>query len=223
MVTGDAQTIRRQRVHIFVDFWNFELSMKRFDASFRADFRKLGPCLVRAAMELVDAGSIGEYAGMGVYLSSDESSTAEAGLRKWATNTLDRFPGIAVTLVPRVREASGPKCPGCYEIVHRCPSCGGDMRGTEEKGVDVRIATDMIMLAWVDSYDIAVLVSSDADFVPVAQFLQTKGKKVLHAQFPPRGAQLSQKCWGSLNLPALREEFRLASRVAPASRLDERT
>jgi uncharacterized LabA/DUF88 family protein len=84
------------------------------------------------------------------------------------------------------------------------------MRGTEEKGVDVRIATDMIMLAWVDSYDVAVLVSSDSDFVPVAAFLQTKGKKVIHAQFPPRGAQLSQKCWGSFSIPAIREKFRLA-------------
>jgi uncharacterized LabA/DUF88 family protein len=56
------------------------------------------------------------------------------------------------------------------------------MRGTEEKGVDVRIATDMIMLAWVDSYDIAILVSSDSDFVPVASFLQTKVKKIIHGQ-----------------------------------------
>jgi len=91
----------------------------------------------------------------------------------------------------------------------KCPSCGSDMRGTEEKGVDVRIATDMVMLAWVDSYDIAVLVSSDSDFVPVAQFLQTKGKKVVHAAFPPRGALLSQKCWGSIDVPSIREEFRL--------------
>jgi len=35
---------------------------------------------------------------------------------------------------------------------------------TEEKGVDVAIATDMIKLAWEDAYDWAVLVSSDRDF-----------------------------------------------------------
>ena len=29
------------------------------------------------------------------------------------------------------------------------------------KGVDVRIATDMISLAWANNYDIAVLISSD--------------------------------------------------------------
>jgi uncharacterized LabA/DUF88 family protein len=86
------------------------------------------------------------------------------------------------------------------------------MRGTEEKGVDVRMATDMIMLAWVDSYDVAVLVSSDADFVPVAAFLQTKGKKIIHGQSPPRGALLSQKCWGSIDVIKLREKFRLKAK-----------
>ena len=74
----------------------------------------------------------------------------------------------------------------------------------------LRIATDMIMLAWVDSYDIAVLVSSDLYFVPVAEFLQTKGKKVIHGQLPPRGALLSLKrCWGSIDVIKLREKFRL--------------
>ena len=63
------------------------------------------------------------------------------------------------------------------------------MRGTEEKGVDVRMATDMISLAWADNYDIAVLVSSDRDFVPVAEFLETRGIKVIHGAFPPMGAQ----------------------------------
>ena len=47
------------------------------------------------------------------------------------------------------------------------------MRGTDEKGVDVRMATDTIKLAWVDNHDVAVLVPSDADFVPVAEFLET--------------------------------------------------
>lgn len=49
------------------------------------------------------------------------------------------------------------------------------MRGTEEKGIDVRMAADMIKLVWVNNYDVAGLVSSDADFVPVAEFLETRG------------------------------------------------
>lgn len=201
---------RRPRVHVFVDFWNFHLTLKKVDEPFSADFKALGPVLVDAAMALVDSGTQAEYAGMQIYMSTNEQSPGEAGLRRWAANTLDRFPGVNVTMIPRVKEKSGPKCPTCHDTVHKCPSCGGDMRGTEEKGVDVRMATDMISLAWVDSYDIAVLVSSDSDFVPVASFLQTKGKKIIHGQLPPRGALLSQKCWGSIDVLKLREKFRFS-------------
>ena len=83
------------------------------------------------------------------------------------------------------------------------------MRGTEEKGVDVRIATDMIKLAWVDNYDTAVLVSSDKDFIPLVEFLETRGVKVLHGAFPPQGSHLSAACWDSFCIPAIRENFRL--------------
>src|ERR1700737_1539356 len=151
----------KPRIDVFVDFWNFHLSMKRADEQFATDLKALGPPLAKAVMNPVEAGSPLEYGGMNVYLSTDESSQAEANLRKWATQTVDRFPGVNVTMVPRVKEVQGPKCPECREIIQTCPKCGNDMRGTEEKGVDVRIATDMIMLAWVDSYDIAALVSSD--------------------------------------------------------------
>jgi uncharacterized LabA/DUF88 family protein len=81
------------------------------------------------------------------------------------------------------------------------------MRGTEEKGVDTRIVTDMISLAWADAYDVAVLVSSDRDFVPVADFLQTRGIKVIHGAFPPKGHFLSQKCWASMDIAALKPQF----------------
>ncbi len=70
------------------------------------------------------------------------------------------------------------------------------------------MATDMISLAWVDNYDIAVLVSSDRDFVPVAAFLETRGIKVIHGAFPPKGAHLTAQCWGAVNIPGLREGFR---------------
>jgi len=52
------------------------------------------------------------------------------------------------------------------------------MRGTEEKGIDVRMALDMVDLGLSKAFDAAVLVSSDRDFVPVAESLQNKGIKV---------------------------------------------
>ena len=83
-----------------------------------------------------------------------------------------------------------------------------DMRGTEEKGVDTHIATAMISLAWIDNYDVAVLVSSDRDFIPVVEFLETRGIKVVHGAFPPAASDLTRKCWGSVAIPDIQERFR---------------
>ena len=60
----------------------------------------------------------------------------------------------------------------------------------------------------INGTDIAVLVSSDRDFVPVAEFLETRGIKVIHGAFPPQGSELTGRCWGSINVPRLREAFR---------------
>ena len=82
------------------------------------------------------------------------------------------------------------------------------MRGTEEKGVDTRIATDMIKLAWVNNYEVAVLISADRDFVPVVEFLSAKGIKTIHGAFLHQGGQLTQSCWGNIKLHHIVEKFR---------------
>ena len=58
----------------------------------------------------------------------------------------------------------------------------------------------MVSLAWEDAFDIGVLVSSDADFVPVAEFLDHKGKRIIQAGFPPQGKELATKCWASFDI-----------------------
>ena len=95
----------------------------------------------------------------------------------------------------------------CYQITKVCRESGAHMRGTEEKGVDVRMATDMIKLEWVHNSDLAGLISSDADFVPVAGFRETRGMKVIHGALPPKGYHLRSCSRGQLNLPKVREEF----------------
>ncbi len=200
--------VPRNRVRVFVDFWNYTLSMQNADSAFRTDWARLGPVLARAATKVVDAATASEYQGLNFYGSHDPTSEADRRLHRWATTVVDTFPGVSVSIVPRQRKRSPPVCPTCHSAIAQCPACGADMRGTEEKGVDVRMATDMISLAWADNYDIAVLVSSDRDFVPVAEFLETRGIKVIHGAFPPRGAQLTARCWGSVNVARLREEFR---------------
>lgn len=149
---------------------------------------------------------------MNVYGSYDPDNPNDAGLRRWMSNTIARFPGVRTIMVPRQRRREGPKCPSCHAEVRFCPDpgCQADMRGTEEKGVDTRIAADLISLAWDGNYDAAVLVSSDRDFVPVVEFLGTRGIKVVHGAFPPDAMALSQACWASISIPGIRHEFRRA-------------
>ena len=122
-------------------------------------------------------------------------------MHDWAVNTLDRFPGIRVIVKER-KPAGPPTCPCCHQPVADCPHCDGRMEGTVEKGIDTAIVTDMISLAWEDAWDVAILVSSDHDFIPLVEFLTTKGRKVINAYFPPKGADLARTCWASIDLLA---------------------
>ena len=51
------------------------------------------------------------------------------------------------------------------------------------KGDDIHLATDMISLAYENSYDTALLVSGDGDFVPAIMKVQKLGKRVENAYF----------------------------------------
>lgn len=53
-----------------------------------------------------------------------------------------------------------------------------------EKGVDVRIAVEMIRLAREDKYDTAYLLSSDTDLVPAVEEVHSFGKKVVYVGIP---------------------------------------
>lgn len=198
----------RIRIKVFVDFWNFQLSMNSLESGFLIDWRKLGEVVAQEALLVADADSVLRYEGMNVYGSYDPLSEKDKNLFRWATNTLNKFTGVRSVMIERRRKRSHPKCPSCHVDVSDCPNCGADMRGTEEKAVDTRIATDMISLAWDNGYDVAALLSSDGDFVPIVRFLASRGFKTVHGAFPPAGSELAQACWGSISIPNIRERFR---------------
>jgi hypothetical protein len=214
------------RVRAFIDFWNFQLSLDaHVDAQLEAqgidpedpnaprpsvDWKKLGPWLAqKAGAVFTTAGEKGviRYEGLHIYASHDPYKIKDDSLRKWLKNTVDRFPGVQVTLKER-RPKHPPKCPVCHEPVNTCPvpECTASMKGTVEKGIDTAIVTDMIRLAWEDSWDIAVLVSDDADFIPAVEYLNQKGRKVIHGNFFPKGSDLTAKCWGNFDVSTVLTE-----------------
>ncbi len=52
-----------------------------------------------------------------------------------------------------------------------------------EKGVDVKIAVDLLVGAYEDTYDRVVLISSDTDLIPVIEKVKSLGKKVEYIGF----------------------------------------
>ncbi len=73
-------------------------------------------------------------------------------------------------------------CPRCRhdskEVQLECPSCGLRLVTTENKGVDVSLATDLLLYGLVGpnqgGYDVAILVSGDRDFAPVIKKLNER-------------------------------------------------
>jgi len=54
-------------------------------------------------------------------------------------------------------------------------------RPPRQKGVDTLLAVDMLVGAFTDCYSVAVLVSGDADFVPVVKEVERRGPTVIVA------------------------------------------
>lgn len=90
----------------------------------------------------------------------------------------------------------------------------------EQKGVDVRIALDMLGKAYHHQYDVAVLVSGDGDFIELARLVREAGKHVLNATCPrnrerrytPSG-KLERACDGHMMDATFLQDCRLEQRT----------
>ena len=62
--------------------------------------------------------------------------------------------------------------------------------------MDTALVTDLIEAAIDDQFDVAILVSADADFVPAVELVQRRtSKHVIHAYFKPNGQELRNAYW----------------------------
>ena len=195
------------RIHIFVDLSNLELTMReQAGYPFQFDWAVLPGWLTQEAARIGQLpGS--HYVGAHVYASYDPADRGAGRFRGWLNTFLDRQPGVQVVAKERTRRLRPPRCPHCHTFIDRCPSCGRDPRGMQEKGIDTAIVTDMIGLAWEDAYDVAILVSSDSDFIPAVEHVQRRGLKVIQAGFLNTGNALAAPCWASFDLYERRHEF----------------
>ena len=205
------------RIVVFVDYWNFQLTLNQLEASaqglsdyrFKVDWAKLGPWLAKRAFDLLQPQPAAfSFDGVHIYASHNPQTVEGRKFKNWALSWLDRQPGIRVACRERKPKAL-PKCPSCFKVIEYCPqtTCGKRIVATIEKGVDTLIATDMIRLAWEQAYDVAVLATSDSDLVPAVEFIISKGVKVVQAGFPPLGVDLATACFASFDVFARRAEI----------------
>ena len=210
-----ATTPEAARIRVFIDYWNLQLTLNekegritgRDDVRFKVDWRGLPAWLAQKAAEIAKVKNH-SFEGAIIYASYNPNTAEGRGFHSWATTWLNRQPGIQVRAFAR-HPRSLLRCPTCHHEIRNCPrhECGALVTGTVEKGVDTAIATDMIRLAWESSYHIGVLASSDADLVPAAQFLDSKGLKIIQAGFPPSGVDLATSCWASFDMFADRAVY----------------
>ncbi len=75
------------------------------------------------------------------------------------------------------------------------------------KGDDIHLAVDMVSFAYENTYDVAIIVSGDGDFVPALKRCQKLGKKVENAYFRiSRSDFLRKVCDSSICLDDIVED-----------------
>ncbi len=186
------------RVRIFIDFWNFQLAWNELH---RAQGRD--PNVVRIPWEeplprvLTErTNAKAQYVGTHVYASTDPHNPTDQGLKRFL-HAMDGFPGYNVTVKER-RPASPVKCtnPACRTRIDSCPACKQVIRRTVEKGIDSTLLTDLIRSAFDSTFDCAVLVTEDSDFIPAVRFIQERWtKQIVHCFFRGKSDELRNACW----------------------------
>src|SRR5205823_992680 len=142
----------------------------------KCDWRALAPAVIAASAALLGTVGITDPLDLEetlLYASVDPMT--EGPLRNWLTSYIDLLPSWRVSVRERRAQPRKMHCRHCNTTIKTCPSCQQPYSAKPEKGVDAAIVTDMLSLAWQNAYDVAVLVSSDADFVPAVERIQTQG------------------------------------------------
>jgi NYN domain len=198
------------RTTIFIDFWNFSLQWRNRASGDRIDWTRVPPALLAESERQLQSAVTGDTLHLEetlVYASYDEDDAGRK-LKGWLDAFLDKQPRFQVNTRIRRSKARSVYCRACEKAIERCPHCEELLRWAPEKGVDTSIVTGLLSLAGEHAFDTALLVSSDTDYLPAVEYLQSRGFKVINATWANHGHELARACWASFELDAIVPELR---------------
>ncbi len=191
------------RVALFIDGKNFYAGWKDRTSGRDIDFRKLSQWVVRAAG--------GDHLMSATYYTGVDTSFPTTPTQDKIENFLSMLelqPGFFVRrFAQKLR-------------THTCPSCQASNTVSHEKEVDTTIVADMLRLGATGAFDIAVLLSGDADLVPAVEGVRALGKQVFVATWGSSGlsARIRRAAFDHIDLCAGLAEFgRLAFGFTPTA------
>jgi len=193
------------RTRLFVDFWNFQINWNSRSKK-HIDWQKVPHVLLGEAQRIISNGGLtGKLAfeEIRVYSSFEPAKGNDRKLKGWLQSWLDRQPGFTVSIRERKSRQKPIRCRECGHEVAQCCKCQKPYSHAAEKGVDTAICTDLLSLAWEGAYDLAILLSSDADYIPAVERLQTKKFKIINATWHGHGHDLAKTCWAHFEIDSL--------------------
>lgn len=152
-----------ERVMIFIDGSNLFRCFKRIRPNVKYDVSKL-----------VEVLSENKRLIRPYYFGSERVPPAKG---QTAFHNQLQYEGIDVTIRGLKTRTKTQNCP--YENNRECT-----LTTEIEKGIDVSLVTKMISLGFKNTYDTAILISGDADYVEAVQQIRDLGKRVEIVAFP---------------------------------------
>jgi len=179
-MSGAVSKQNLERVIVFIDGSNLYHGLKGALGHARIDFGRFADELCSPSRRLLH---IYYY---NVPLRQADDPIGYAGQQRFFSS-LRKVPHLTIELGRLVDRERNEKCPHCakaYTVAYQA-----------EKGVDVKLAVDMLAMAFDNQYDTAILVSNDGDFAPAVAEVRRLHKAVQNADFVPRlPSHLSKSC-----------------------------
>ncbi len=174
---------KKERVVVYIDGFNLYFGMREagFDTCRWLNVLALAESLLQANQTLVEVK----------YFTSRVSNSPDKQKRQ--STYIDALSSIGIKIIY-----------GNYQDgKEECKRCGHIWKTAKEKMTDVNIATAIIVDAYQDKYDMAMLITGDSDLVPPIKAVHEnfKTKRVFIA-FPPKrhNASMSLVAKGSLTI-----------------------